>query len=173
MTPDLDAIRAALIGPDHELLRECELAAFRGSGPGGQKRNKTSSAVRLRHLPSGLAAEAADTRSQATNRSLALRRLRHALAYGFRLPAASEGYNASPALRGLIARSVGPKNPLYPQAIAELLDLLEDCELALAAAASRLDTTTATLAKRLVQDPQLLQHVNRRRLVHGLHALRT
>ena len=39
---------------DEDLLRECEVKTFRSSGPGGQHVNKTESAVRLRHLPSGV-----------------------------------------------------------------------------------------------------------------------
>ena len=42
-----------------------------GSGPGGQKINKTSSAVRLRHRPTGLEARCQDQRSQAANREAA------------------------------------------------------------------------------------------------------
>jgi len=49
---------------DDELLARCEVDLYRASGPGGQKRNKTSSAVRLRHLPSGLRVIAEESRSQ-------------------------------------------------------------------------------------------------------------
>jgi hypothetical protein len=52
---------------------------YRASGPGGQKRNKTSSAVRIRHPPSGLLVIAEESRSQHENRARALRRLRQAL----------------------------------------------------------------------------------------------
>lgn len=41
---------------------------IRASGPGGQKVNKTSSAVQLKHLPSGLEIKAQGSRSQAMNR---------------------------------------------------------------------------------------------------------
>ena len=44
-----------------------------GGGPGGQKTNKTSSVVRLLHLPSGIAVKCGETRSRETNRMLARR----------------------------------------------------------------------------------------------------
>lgn len=52
---------------------------FRSSGPGGQKKNKTESAVRIRHLPSGIIVTATESRSQLTNRQVALDRLRERL----------------------------------------------------------------------------------------------
>src|SRR5438874_13312870 len=64
---------------DSQLLESCEVDTYRASGPGGQKRNKTSSAVRIRHLPSGLIVIAEESRSQHENRARALRRLRQAL----------------------------------------------------------------------------------------------
>src|SRR5437899_292194 len=63
---------------DAELLGQCEVDTYRASGPGGQKRNKTSSAVRLRHAPSGLCVIAEESRSQHENKAKALRRLRQA-----------------------------------------------------------------------------------------------
>ncbi|MFQ5931105.1 MAG: peptide chain release factor-like protein [Nitrospiraceae bacterium] len=48
---------------------------FRSGGPGGQHRNVTESAVRLRHLPSGVRVLAADFRSQHRNREIAFARL--------------------------------------------------------------------------------------------------
>src|SRR5437763_12436702 len=62
-----------------QLLAQCDVDTYRASGPGGQKRNKTSSAVRLRHTPSGLIVIAEESRSQHENRARALRRLRQAL----------------------------------------------------------------------------------------------
>ena len=64
---------------DEQLLAQCEVDTYRASGPGGQKRNKTSSAVRLRHTPSGLLVIAEESRSQHENKARALRRIRQAL----------------------------------------------------------------------------------------------
>lgn len=61
---------------DEDLLRECEVETFRSSGPGGQHVNKTESAVRLRHLPSGVVVTSQQERSQHRNKALCLQRLR-------------------------------------------------------------------------------------------------
>ena len=73
------AARRALALPDEGLLAQCEETFFVGSGPGGQHRNKTASAVRLVHGPTGVTVTATERRSQARNRAAALERLRAAL----------------------------------------------------------------------------------------------
>jgi len=71
--------RRAIALEDAALLAECLETFFVGGGPGGQHRNKTESAVRLVHRPTGLAVTATERRSQAQNRAAALERLRAAL----------------------------------------------------------------------------------------------
>jgi len=61
---------------DDDLLRECEVETFRSSGPGGQHVNKTESAVRLRHIPSGVVVTSQQERSQHRNKQLCLEKLR-------------------------------------------------------------------------------------------------
>src|SRR6266705_666335 len=81
---------------DAQLLRQCEVDTYRASGPGGQKRNKTSSAVRLRHLPSGLIVIAEESRSQHENKAKALKRLRLALFLKLRGEQPAGGWTAHP-----------------------------------------------------------------------------
>jgi len=65
--------------PDEELLAQCRVDTFRSGGPGGQHQNKTESGVRLTHLTTGLVVTARESRSQHSNRRVALTRLRAAL----------------------------------------------------------------------------------------------
>ena len=69
-----------LPGSDADLLRECEVETFRASGPGGQHVNKTESAVRLRHLPSGVVVSSQQERSQHRNKDICLGKLRKKIA---------------------------------------------------------------------------------------------
>jgi len=74
--------------PEHlqRLLAECDVETYRSSGPGGQKKNKTESSVRVRHRPSGLVRIATESRSQTRNRVAALERLWLALQARARKP---------------------------------------------------------------------------------------
>ncbi len=82
----LSALCSMLLGArmkydtDLELLkRQVVVETYRSSGPGGQRKNKVETAVRLRHLPSGITVIATEHRSQAENRKLAFERLRDRL----------------------------------------------------------------------------------------------
>ncbi|NOT34783.1 MAG: peptide chain release factor-like protein [Candidatus Eisenbacteria bacterium] len=63
--------------PEHleKIARDSEVTPFKSSGPGGQKKNKTESSVRVKHLPSGITRIATESRSQMRNREAALERV--------------------------------------------------------------------------------------------------
>jgi protein subunit release factor B len=65
---------------DPEILKkQVTVETYRSGGPGGQRKNKVETAVRLKHLPSGLTVIATEHRSQAENRKLAFERLHERL----------------------------------------------------------------------------------------------
>jgi protein subunit release factor B len=65
---------------DSEVLKnQVVVETYRSRGPGGQRKNKTETAVRLIHLPSGIRVTATEYRSQAQNRNLAFQRLKECL----------------------------------------------------------------------------------------------
>ena len=62
------------------LRREVVVETYRPSGPGGQRRDKKETAVRLTHPPSGVSVIASERRSQAMNLQVAFERLQEKLA---------------------------------------------------------------------------------------------
>lgn len=56
-------------------IKDCDVQAFKGSGAGGQARNKTSSAIRVVHRASGAVGQASDAREQHINKRTAFQRM--------------------------------------------------------------------------------------------------
>ena len=109
------------------LLRHCKLEFGRGTGPGGQRRNKVATACEIVHEPTGVMAHAAEMRKQADNRRVALRRLRDRLARVVRTSVHHERYRPSALWekrRQGRMLPVNPKHYEYPALLAEALDVI-------------------------------------------------
>jgi len=161
---------------DAQLLAQCEVDTYRASGPGGQKRNKTSSAVRLRHPPSGLIVIGEESRSQHENKAKALRRLRQALYLELRDAASTVELSASPELAaakdGDGRLTLRRKDPRFWPAVGIALDALAVFDGRVSEAASALGVTTANLVDFLEQDPKVWQRANVLRAKFGQKPLR-
>jgi hypothetical protein len=144
---------------------------YRASGPGGQKRNKTSSAVRLRHPPSGLIVIAEESRSQHENRARALKRLRQALYLKLREPVPPESvlthsdYADARSPDGRL--HLGRKDPKFWPAVGVVLDVMEACEGRVGDAAAALDVSTSNLVDFLQTEPKVWEQANHVRARFG------
>lgn len=155
-----------------DLLEQVEERHARRSGPGGQHRNKTQTAVILRHRPTGISAEANERRSQAENRRVAVRRLRMRLAIEHRTPAAA-GPSPCWAARvraGQLVIAVGHDD--YPALIAEALDALHAHGFDMRRTAAGLGVTATQLLKLFKKDPTAWVELSRLREDRGLPPLR-
>jgi len=165
---------------DTALLADCDVHIYKASGPGGQHRNKVSSAVRLRHRPSGVTAHGDDTRSQHDNKRLALKRVRMQIALQVRRP--FPGRDELPAVlaacvftprrgpprRGPGRLAVGRKDHRFWPVAQVLLDALDDCGGGLADAAAGVGVNTSNLVAQLKRDRHLFAAAQQIRKRHGL-----
>jgi hypothetical protein len=165
---------------DAQLLAQCEVDTYRASGPGGQKRNKTSSAVRIRHLSSGLIAIAEESRSQHENRVKALRRLRQAFYLQMRDPIDVQGLT-SVSQRAELASvrspagkfEVGRKDVRFWPVAGLVLDVLEATQGRVSDAAGALGISTGHLIDFLEMEPKVWQQANQLRQRFGQKPLKT
>jgi hypothetical protein len=167
---------------DASLLAQCEVDTYRASGPGGQKKNKTSSAVRLRHVPSGLIVIAEESRSQHENKAKALRRLRKALYLELREAIQAESRTAEiigslpdySLARGADGKlHLGAKDPRFWPAVGVVLDVLAAVEARVSEAAELLSISTGNLIGFLETDSKVWQQVNVLRARFGQKPLRS
>jgi RF-1 domain len=166
---------------DAQLLAQCAVDTYRASGPGGQKRNKTSSAVRLRHEATGLIVIAEESRSQHENRARALRRLREALYLKLREDPVDGGVTpetlaARPELQavrnGAGRLDVGRKDARFWPAAGLVLDVLQALEARVAETAAALGISTGNLIDFLQTSPKLWEQANQMRTRFGQKPLR-
>ena len=149
---------------DAALLAQCDMDTCSSHGPGGQHRNKTESAVRLRHQPSGAVAQCQDHRERGQNRAEALRRLRIRLATierGRADPAWIDPYRRGRQL------TLGANARDFPLVAACALDALATATGILSVAAAALAVSSSQLAHLLTADKEVLQAANKIRSEHG------
>ena len=155
-----------LMEDDEHLKEGCIIDFHKCSGNGGQKVNKTSSAVRLIHKASGLSAEDTRERSQARNLSNALKKLRLRIALKIRNAVTEDSplpvLSPPPSLNNV---------KTYSTALALMLDFLLASSWDIPVAAQAMNVSKTKLTKLIFRDPAFLLEVNRGRSEKGLPPL--
>lgn len=172
------------------LLADCDVQRTRRGGPGGQHRNKTETAIVITHRSTGVSGQASERRSQAANREVALFRLRLNLAIAIRSvdsdadPDEAQPNEEQPAPSAHLPSerwqsriaggkiSVSENHNDFPTLLAESLDRIFANKFELGVAARELGVSTSQLVKFLKRCPEAWQHVQQRRVDHGLPRLK-
>jgi hypothetical protein len=159
-----------------ELMKEVRSERTRGSGPGGQHRNRVETAMRLTHLPTGIRGAASERRTRKDNEAMAVRRLRLNLALQHRTPLTDARFvapgNYEPSelwLTRVRARkiAVNVNHRDFPALLAEALDLLDVYEDDMDRASTALRISKTQLVKFLAKEPAALAALNQRRKQAG------
>jgi hypothetical protein len=184
MRPAVDPLSVCrwLSLPPDDLLRACRQSRYQGSGPGGQKRNRVYSGIRLLHPESGLAVEADARRESRRNLEDALHRLRLEMALSLAsvipggdapIPDGAAGVEDTPAFQSPAFRAqASPAHPDFPVFALRAVYLLAKHGGKAAAAAAELGCTASSLARFLKSDKALWSKAREIRAAYGLHPLK-
>jgi len=147
---------------DAELLELCQTQAYKGSGPGGQHRNKTGSGVKLKLLNVNIESYSCDDRSSHINKILALKKLRMKIALQIREEPSLQIPFAFPGTDGKISAD----NKLYPEFIADILDRIKATSGDLSEAAKMWNLSKSALNKIILADKKVLETFQKIRLTN-------
>ncbi len=159
-----------------ELANSCRMSQLRRSGPGGQHRNKVSTAISWLHEPTNISAEASESRDQTRNRRDALARLRLRLAIRLRTAPAQSSVDAeTQACRARWSGKslkISSKNEDFAAVLALVMDDLHRSGGQPSLVGPLWKASTTAVVSLLASQPAALQEVNRWREHHGRGPLR-
>ncbi len=178
-----DACRVAPPHPavidEDALQRACRMSQLRRSGPGGQHRNKVSTAISWSHQPTGISAEASESRDQARNRREALQRLRLRLAIRVRTDSTTGQVAGGSPEEARIRTTwsdrklkVSARHADYPAVLALVLDDLHRSGGQPSLVGRMWQASTTAVVSLVAQTPPAMVEVNRWREHHGRRGLR-
>lgn len=171
-----------------DLLKQCTVVSLKGTGPGGQHRNKVETGIRIIHEPTDIRAEAFEERSQSANKANALKRLRLKLALALRsdleIPivegdsdASRSTFQVSPELAAILPaakqRQLGPNHDDFPKGLAELLDVMCKVGWSPSSAGKLIGCSTSQVVKIIAHENACLALVNAERSKIGAIPLKT
>ncbi|MEP3478627.1 MAG: peptide chain release factor-like protein [Fuerstiella sp.] len=159
---------------EETLLDDCDIQRTRASGPGGQHRNKTETAIQITHRPTGLTALAYERRSQEDNRKVAVFRMRLTLAALHRTVKSRVVHPTalweSRCPKGKI--SCNDSHHDFPSMIAEAMNAVDAKNFDVRLAAAALGCSTSQLVRLIAKSAEAFQALNTGREQVGLRRLK-
>ncbi len=177
----LDSAYRLLALEPETLLKDCRQERFQASGPGGQKRNRVYSAIRLVHASTGIRAASSEAREAARNLGVALQKLRIEIALGAELPTPGDSEDASSSQedgagslilsgdpRPAFRSKVSPSHVDFPRFVLQALHYLALAGGDPAPGARQLGVTPSAFIRFFKSDKRLWQKVQQIRREQGL-----
>lgn len=158
---------------DEALQQQCQVQRTRGSGPGGQHRNKVETAIVVTHRPTGVIGQASEKRSQHANLVEALFRLRLKLAVEIRSSPLPQ--SAGNLWQGRIKNrriSINSSHADFPMLLVDALDQIQRLDHDLPAAAAALGISGSQLVKFLKSHPPAWDRIQQTRESRGMRRLK-
>jgi protein subunit release factor B len=91
-------------------IKDCDVQAFKASGAGGQKRNKTSNAIRVVHALSGARGQCSEHREQSQNKQIAFRRMAETKEFKNWVKIQVAKLQGKPTVEELVDKAMEPQN---------------------------------------------------------------
>lgn len=106
--------------------KDFKVTVFRGSGPGGQSRNKTSTAVRIKHPESGATAESQVYKSQDQNKQAAFRKLVESPTFEMWRRKRTAELMGRPTVEQVVDKAMDPRNLKVEGKVDDRWEKLDD-----------------------------------------------
>ncbi len=156
--------------PPETLQKQCKLTYFQASGPGGQKRNRKLSAVRLTHNETGLSVTASEYRETARNLADAVQKLRIQLVLSLDLEEAKETSTDTPLSK--FRATANENHPDFPGSLLEAYHKFYLNEGGIGETAKYLKVSSSALIKFFKKDKNTWRHIQDIRQQFGHYPLK-
>ncbi len=161
----MDQILEILALSEPEFLRQCRIDHFQASGPGGQKRNRKLSAVRLIHIQSSISVTSSEYRETSRNLAIAINKLKLELA--IKLDLDPQIQEADLTARIKFNKDVSEQNPQFPLMILLAVTLFKRYRGSIRELSLSLNTSSPQLIKFLKKSKQVWTSIQEIRRQNG------
>ena len=149
---------------EQDFLKQCQFQSYKGSGTGGQKRNKKASGIRITHIPTKITIAICQDRQQSINKIYACRLLRIKLSMTITSNDIQENWNFN--------NQINVKNWDFPPTIQKLFFFLTKFDFHIKKTSEEINTSQKKLVHFLAKNKQVWQKFNQERIKRQLNIIK-